>query len=152
MNNIGNMLSGFYDKNILSYIRILQENPIKLVSLTLDIAIVIFLAYELLRIVKDSRAWQLVKGIALLVVATALSENGRSALDMANSASDAGASELDIRTKMIKEGIIKQMVTLPSNMFTSVTLPATLWFFDKQKITIKDVIKSVIDELKSNSC
>jgi len=25
------------------------------------------------------------------------------------------------------------MVTLPSNMFTSVTLPATLWFFDKTK-------------------
>lgn len=65
--------------------------------------------------------------------ATALNENGRSALVMANSASDVGASELDIRTKMIKEGIIKQMVTLPSNMFTSVTLPATLWFFDKQK-------------------
>ena len=65
--------------------------------------------------------------------ATALNENGRSALVMANSASDAGASEFDIRTKMIEAGIIKQMVTLPSNMFTSVTLPATLWFFDKQK-------------------
>lgn len=65
--------------------------------------------------------------------ATALNENGRSALVMANSASDAGASELDIRTKMIEAGIIKQMVTLPSNMFTFVTLPATLWFFDKQK-------------------
>lgn len=65
--------------------------------------------------------------------ATALNENGRSALVMANSASDVGASELDIRTKMIKEGLIKQMVTLPSNMFTSVTLPATLWFFDKQE-------------------
>ena len=35
--------------------------------------------------------------------------------------------------KMIEEGIISQMVTLPSNMFASVTLPATLWFFDKQK-------------------
>ena len=52
---------------------------------------------------------------------------------MANSASDAGGSELEIRKKMIEEGIISQMVTLPSNMFSSVTLPATLWFFDKQK-------------------
>ena len=34
---------------------------------------------------------------------------------------------------MIEEGVISQMVTLPSNMFNSVTLPATLWFFDKQK-------------------
>lgn len=65
--------------------------------------------------------------------ATALNENGRSALVMDNSASDAGGSESDIRKNMIESGIIKQMVTLPSNMFTSVTLPATLWFFDKKK-------------------
>ena len=52
---------------------------------------------------------------------------------MANSASDAGNSELDIRKNLIESGVIKQMVTLPSNMFTSVTLPATLWFFDKAK-------------------
>lgn len=65
--------------------------------------------------------------------ATALNQNGKAALVMANSASDAGKSELEIRKKMIEEGIIKQMVTLPSNMFSSVTLPATLWFFDKNK-------------------
>ena len=65
--------------------------------------------------------------------ATALNDNGKAALVMANSASDAGGSEYEIRKKMIEEGIIAQMVTLPSNMFTSVTLPATLWFFDKKK-------------------
>ena len=65
--------------------------------------------------------------------ATALNDNGKAALVMANSASDAGGSEYEIRKKMIEDGIISQMVTLPSNMFTSVTLPATLWFFDKKK-------------------
>lgn len=65
--------------------------------------------------------------------ASALNNTGKAALVMANSASDAGNSEYEIRKKMIEEGIIKQMVTLPSNMFTSVTLPATLWFFDKEK-------------------
>lgn len=65
--------------------------------------------------------------------ATALSENGRAALVMANSASDATGSEYEIRKKMIEDGIISQMVTLPSNMFSSVTLPATLWFFDKAR-------------------
>lgn len=58
---------------------------------------------------------------------------------MANSASDAGGSELEIRKKMIQDGIISQMVTLPSNMFSTVTLPATLWFFNKQR-TNKDEI------------
>lgn len=65
--------------------------------------------------------------------ATSLSERGRAALVMANSASDAGNSEYDIRKRLIEAGIIKQMVTLPSNMFNTVTLPATLWFFDKAK-------------------
>lgn len=65
--------------------------------------------------------------------ATALKETGKAALVMANSASDAGGSEYEIRKRLIKEGVISQMVTLPSNMFLSVTLPATLWFFDKQK-------------------
>ena len=73
MENIGVVLNRFYEQNILTYIQMYQEYPIKLISLILDIVIVIFLAYELLRIVKDSRAWQLVKGIAFLVVATALS-------------------------------------------------------------------------------
>lgn len=65
--------------------------------------------------------------------ASALNETGKAALVMANSASDVGNSEYEIRKKMIEEGIISQMVTLPSNMFSSVTLPATLWFFDKSK-------------------
>ena len=65
--------------------------------------------------------------------ATSLNDTGKAALVMANSASDAGGSELEIRKKIIKDGIISQMVTLPSNMFSTVTLPATLWFFDKQK-------------------
>ncbi len=63
--------------------------------------------------------------------ATSLKEQtGKAALVMANSASDAGNSEKDIRIKLIQSGIISQMVTLPSNMFSTVTLPATLWFFD----------------------
>ncbi|MDE6807659.1 MAG: SAM-dependent methyltransferase, partial [Prevotella sp.] len=65
--------------------------------------------------------------------ATALNEHGKAALVMANSASDAGGSELEIRKRMIEDGIISQMVTLPANMFSTVTLPATLWFFNKQK-------------------
>ena len=66
--------------------------------------------------------------------ATSLNQTGKAALVMANSASDTGNSDLEIRKKIIEAGIIKQMVALPSNMFSSVTLPATLWFFDRNKI------------------
>lgn len=66
--------------------------------------------------------------------ATSLKANGRAALVMANSASDARNSEKDIRETLIKKGIISQMVTMSSNMFSTVTLPASLWFFDKSKL------------------
>jgi len=63
--------------------------------------------------------------------ATSLNKKGRAALVMANSASDARNSEADIRKTLIENNLIYGMLTLPSNMFYTVTLPATLWFFDK---------------------
>lgn len=65
--------------------------------------------------------------------ATSLKPGGRAALVMANSASDARHSEADIRRMLIEKNLIYGMLTLPSNMFYTVTLPATLWFFDKAK-------------------
>ena len=65
--------------------------------------------------------------------ATSLKANGRAALVMANCASDARHSEADIRQALIEANLIYGMLTLPSNMFYTVTLPATLWFFDKAK-------------------
>ncbi len=65
--------------------------------------------------------------------ATSLKPQGRAALVMANSASDARHSEADIRKALVEANLIYGMLTLPSNMFYTVTLPATLWFFDKGK-------------------
>lgn len=66
--------------------------------------------------------------------ATSLNEKGRAGFVMPNSASDAGNSEYEIRKKIVDSGIVDCMVSMPTNMFFTVTLPATLWFFDKQKI------------------
>lgn len=66
--------------------------------------------------------------------ATSLNDNGRAGFVMPNSASDAGNSEYEIRKKIVDSGIVDCMVSMPSNMFFTVTLPATLWFFDKQKV------------------
>ncbi len=65
--------------------------------------------------------------------ASSLKPKGKAALVMANSASDARNSEADIRKRLIEDGVIDCMLTLPKNMFYTVTLPATLWFFDKAK-------------------
>ena len=59
--------------NIINYFRNLGSNPLNLVSIIIDLAIVLFLAYCFVKVVKGSRAWQLIKGIIFLIIATWLS-------------------------------------------------------------------------------
>lgn len=63
----------FYNENILYMFQNLRENPFNLITTILDILIVIFLLYCFVKIVKGSRAWQLIKGIAFLIIATWIS-------------------------------------------------------------------------------
>lgn len=62
-----------------------------------------------------------------------LNGNGRAGFVMANSASDARASEQDIRKQLIEACAVDVMVAVGPNTFYTVTLPCTLWFLDKGK-------------------
>lgn len=86
------------------------------------------------KVKKDNEGKQTVPNANYLWInlfATSLKMGGRAALVMANSASDARHTEAEIRQNLIEAGLIDGMLTLPSNMFYTVTLPATLWFFHK---------------------
>ncbi|OPZ45161.1 MAG: N-6 DNA Methylase [Bacteroidetes bacterium ADurb.BinA104] len=63
----------------------------------------------------------------------ALNEQGRAGFVMANSASDARGSELEIRKKIIETGAVDVIISIGPNFFYTVTLPCTLWFFDRAK-------------------
>ena len=63
----------------------------------------------------------------------ALNPTGRAGFVMANSASDAGGSERELRQKLIETGAVDCIVAVGPNMFFTVTLPVTLWFLDKGK-------------------
>ncbi|MGC9394647.1 MAG: N-6 DNA methylase [Anaerolineae bacterium] len=64
---------------------------------------------------------------------SALNATGRAGFVMANSASDARGSELELRKKLIQTCHVDVMVAVGSNFFYTVTLPCTLWFLDKGK-------------------
>ena len=64
---------------------------------------------------------------------SALGADGRAGFVMANSASDARASELEIRKRLIEAKAVDVMVAVGSNFFYTVTLPCTLWFLDRGK-------------------
>lgn len=71
--SISNNWINIYNENILRGFKNLKDNPFNLFTSILDILIVLFLVYAFVKIVKGSRAWQLIKGIAFLIVATWLS-------------------------------------------------------------------------------
>jgi type I restriction enzyme M protein len=64
---------------------------------------------------------------------SALNAKGRAGFVMANSASDARSSEQELRQKLINAKAVDVVVAVGPNMFYTVTLPCTLWFFDKGK-------------------
>jgi len=68
---------------------------------------------------------------------SALNATGRAGFVMANSASDARSSEQELRQKLIEARAVDVMVAVGPNMFYTVTLPCTLWFFDKGKAKTK---------------
>ena len=64
---------------------------------------------------------------------SSLNTTGRAGFVMANSASDARASEQDLRQQLIEAKAVDVMVAVGPNMFYTVTLPCTLWFLDRAK-------------------
>jgi type I restriction enzyme M protein len=68
---------------------------------------------------------------------SSLNEKGRAGFVMANSASDARASEQDIRQKLIETNSVDAIVAVGPNMFYTVALSCTLWFFNRGKAKTK---------------
>ena len=64
---------------------------------------------------------------------SALNDTGRAGFVMANSAGDARGSELEIRKQILQSGSVDAVLSVGTNFFYTVTLPCTLWFFDKGK-------------------
>ena len=67
--NINNILN-----SIVEYFIYLKENPWRLIVLILDLAIVSGLIYKFIKYSKKTRVWQLLKGIALVIIITILSD------------------------------------------------------------------------------
>ena len=65
---------GIYEQNFLTYLQNLYLYPVKLISVVIDFTIVLFLAYKVFKMLKNTRAWQLLKGIIVLILATYISK------------------------------------------------------------------------------
>lgn len=71
-----------------------------------------------------------------------LNDTGRAGFVMAASASDAGHKDRDIRQQLIETGHVDVMISIGPKFFYTVTLPCTLWFYDRGKG--KDLLDQVL--------
>ena len=70
-----------------------------------------------------------------------LNETGRAGFVMASSATDSQHADRDIRTKLVETGDVDVILSVGNNFFYTLSLPCTLWFFDKGK---KDELKDKV--------
>lgn len=61
-------------QSIAYYFTDIYYNPFKLIILILDLSIVLFVLYKFVKSARHSRVWQLLKGIALIILITILSD------------------------------------------------------------------------------
>ena len=62
-----------------------------------------------------------------------LNDHGRADFVMASSATDSANKDRDIREKLVLTGDVDVMVSVGNNFFYTLSLPCSLWFFDKAK-------------------
>lgn len=62
-----------------------------------------------------------------------LNETGRAGFVMASSATDSQSKDKAIRESLVRTGHVDCLISVANNFFYTLTLPCTLWFFDKNK-------------------
>ena len=70
-----------------------------------------------------------------------LNDTGRAGFVMASSATDSQHADRDIRQKLVETGDVDVILGVGNNFFYTLSLPCTLWFFDKGK---KDELKNKV--------
>lgn len=70
-----------------------------------------------------------------------LNDHGRAGFVMASSATDSANKDRDIREKLVRTGDVDVMVSVGNNFFYTLSLPCSLWFFDRNKhVDIRDKV------------
>ena len=62
-----------------------------------------------------------------------LSVNGKAAIVLANGSLSAGGQEAEIRRNLIENDLVDCILSMPSNLFYTVTVPCSIWIINRNK-------------------
>ena len=62
-----------------------------------------------------------------------LSQDGKAAIILANGSLSAGGQEAEIRKRIIKADLVDCIISMPTNLFYTVTVPCSIWILNRNK-------------------
>lgn len=62
-----------------------------------------------------------------------LSQDGKAAIILANGSLSAGGQEAEIRKKLIEADLVDCILSMPTNLFYTVTVPCSIWILNRNK-------------------
>ena len=62
-----------------------------------------------------------------------LSQDGKAAIILANGSLAAGGQEAEIRKKLVEANLVDCILSMPTNLFYTVTVPCSIWILNRNK-------------------
>lgn len=69
-----------------------------------------------------------------------LNENGKAVIALSNSSLSSGGKEADVRRRMLEDGIVEAIISLPSNLLDYTTIPFSIWVLNPNRTNTNGVL------------
>lgn len=80
-----------------------------------------------------------------------LKENGKAVVALSNSSLYSGGTEAQIREKMLEDGIVEAIISLPSNLLDYTSIPLTIWILKTERSNKNNILFINASELGEKS-
>lgn len=69
-----------------------------------------------------------------------LKEEGKCIILLSNNSQNSSGVDAEIRSRIIKSGLVESIIALPSNLFDFTGIPATIWVLNKKRLATDSVL------------
>jgi type I restriction-modification system DNA methylase subunit len=69
-----------------------------------------------------------------------LNEEGKCIILLSNNSQNSSGADAEIRSRIIKAGLVEAIIALPSNLFDFTGIPATIWVLNKKRLATDSVL------------
>lgn len=69
-----------------------------------------------------------------------INNQGKSIILLSNSSQNSSGVDAEIRSRILKAGLVEAIIALPSNLFDFTSIPSTIWVLNKKRLATESVL------------